>query len=91
MLDELQLRRGSLKPPRISHWREVTLTVWGVTAGGSGMASTEAITITTPSIHAAYEINFIPAYVPNVMITNLQRCNPASLPGAVGHFDPLRQ
>ena len=65
MLGELQSRRGSQTPPRISHWREVTLTVCGVTAGGSGMASTEAITITAPSIHTVHEINFISACAPN--------------------------
>ena len=66
MLGESQSRRSLQKVPRISHWREVTLTVCGVTAGGSGMASTEANTITAPSIHTAHEIDFIPACSPNI-------------------------
>jgi hypothetical protein len=63
---ESQSKRCSQKPPWFSCRRELTLTVCGFTAGGSGVASREAITINAPSTHIVHETNFIPACAPHV-------------------------
>jgi hypothetical protein len=53
-------KRGSYKPPRASHGRYATLTVCGLTAGGSGTASSEAITMNAPRTQTMHELDFIP-------------------------------
>jgi hypothetical protein len=68
--DQSEFKRRSHKQPRASHRREATLTVSGFTAGGSGMVSTEAITINTPRTQIMHDLDFIPACVPNVNDNN---------------------
>jgi hypothetical protein len=58
---ESQSTHGSPEPPWFRRMRDVTLTVWGFTAGGSGTASTEAITINATSTQIVHETVFIPA------------------------------
>ena len=62
---ESQSTRGSQEPPCFTQMRVVTLTVWGLTAGGSGTASREAITINATSNQIVHETNFIPAGAPD--------------------------
>ena len=77
MQDRSQSKRGSHKPPRASHGRDATLIVCGFTAGGSGTASSEAITMNAPRTQTMYDFDFIPACAPTSMITDFQRCNSA--------------
>ena len=66
MHDQSEFKRRSHKPPRAPHRREATLTVCGFTAGGSGMASSEAITINAPRTQIMHDFDFIPACAPNI-------------------------
>jgi hypothetical protein len=61
---ESQSTRGSQEPSSLTQMRFVTLTMWGLTAGGSGTASREAITINAPSNQIVHETTFIPAGAP---------------------------
>jgi hypothetical protein len=62
--DQSEFKRRSHTPPRASHRREATLTVRGFTAGGSGMVSTETITINRPRTQIMHDFDFIPALCP---------------------------
>ncbi len=66
MQDQSQFKRRSHKPPGASHRREATLIVCGFTAGGSGTASSEAITINAPKNQIVHDFDFIPACAPDV-------------------------
>jgi hypothetical protein len=72
-----QFTRGSHKPPRASHGRDATVIVCGFTAGGSGTASSEAITMNAPRTQTMYDFDLIPACVPTSMIKDFERCNSA--------------
>ena len=46
--------------------REATLTVYGFTAGGSGMASVKAITVNAARTQIMHDCDFIAGCVPNL-------------------------
>ena len=62
---ESQSTRGSQEPPCFTQMSAVTLIVWGLSAGGSGTASREAITINATSTPIVHETDFIPAGAPD--------------------------
>jgi hypothetical protein len=64
--DESGSKCLSHKAPRASQREETMLALCGFTAGGSGTASSEAITITAPRTAAMHNFDFIPAWAPKV-------------------------
>ena len=77
MPDTSEFNSRSHTGPRASHMREATLTVYGFTAGGSGMASVKAITVNAARTQIMHDCDFIAACAPNLMIMDFQCCNSA--------------
>ena len=61
MQDKSEFNSRSHTPSRASHMREAILTVYGFTAGGSGMASLKAITVNAARTQIMHDRDFIAA------------------------------
>ena len=67
-MDKPGFTRRSCTSTPASRWREALLTVGGLTAGGSGRKSTEAIANNRPTAQIVQGLDFMPSLHQELMI-----------------------